>query len=65
VTDDKVGSKAWSSTVSSFNSVLEMLKNNYRPADNDDEDDSKQKKKKSKKDKKEKKQKPLVTVGIK
>ncbi|RYY89327.1 hypothetical protein EON63_00845 [archaeon] len=28
VQDDKVGSKAWGGTVQSFNSVLEVLKNN-------------------------------------
>lgn len=30
--DDNVGSKAWSSTISSYNSVLEVLKATYKPA---------------------------------
>eukprot|EP00981_Chlorochromonas_danica_P005516 scaffold1119_cov182-Ochromonas_danica.AAC.4 len=54
VVDDTVGSKAWSSTVTSFNSVLDILKNNYRK-DVSDEESSKNKKKKNKKEKKEKK----------
>lgn len=70
VVDDKVGSKAWSSTISSFNSVLELLKNNYRPneAEEDNSDDDKQKKKKQKKEKKEpseKKDRQIFTVGLK
>eukprot|EP01031_Cornospumella_fuschlensis_P030699 gene30699-37095_t len=59
VQDDKVGSKAWGSTVTSFNSVLQVLKNNLDEIHRDSEEDSKSKKrsKKSKKDKKDKKRK--------
>jgi hypothetical protein len=66
--DDNVGSKAWSSTISSYNSVLEVLKATYKSSDslsnmvnnstestdNESSEETKSKKKKSKKEKKRK-----------
>jgi Pin2-interacting protein X1 len=67
--DDNVGSKAWSSTISSYNSVLEVLKATYKSSDslnnmvnnnstessdNESSEETKSKKKKSKKEKRQK-----------
>jgi hypothetical protein len=63
VQDDMVGSKAWASTISSYNSVLEVLKAAYKTNvssttvssdnDNSSEESDKKQKKKSKKNKDE------------
>jgi len=59
--DDNVGSKAWGSTVSAYNSVLEVLKASYKPnpinnnstsSDESSSDNDEKTKKKSKKEKK-------------
>lgn len=73
VKDDVIGSKGWSSTLTSFNGVLELLKTSYDNGSSDDNDKEKKGKKrkrstddessdgdrpkKSKKDKKSKKEK--------
>jgi hypothetical protein len=66
--DDNVGNKAWSSTVQSYNAVLDMLKTTYKSAavssdsnagsDSDAEHKSKKARKKDKKSKKSKKNAP-------
>lgn len=63
VVDDTVGSKAWSSTVTSFNSVLDILKNNYRKDGSDEESSKKKKKKKEKKEKKKRKREEVEEDG--
>ncbi len=68
VIDDGVGSKAWNSTVASFNGVLEMLKSQYQPDANDGEKKKKKKKRKIEDvtDAKDStKKRAIVSVGIK
>ena len=61
-TTDGAGNRGWSYTAQSFDSVLNLLKEEYK---NDKKDKKEKKEKKEKREKREKKNLPIISVGMK